>query len=79
MDEQSPKVARTLARYLVALVAQLEAERGQLSDAERAVRVQGFDRALEGLTRDERDELEALAASLAASLAVASAASAPSA
>jgi hypothetical protein len=79
MAPQSPKVARTLARYLVALVAQLEAERGQLSDADRAVRAQGFDRALEGLTGEERAELEVLASSIAASLAVSSLASAPSA
>jgi hypothetical protein len=73
MVEYSPKVSRSLARYLVALVALLEAKRGVVSETERALKLAEFDGALAALSAAERAELEQLAGSLAATLAVASA------
>jgi hypothetical protein len=69
MGDGSPKVARALARYLVALVARLESERGALSNNASDSSEAAFERALELLSRSERAELEAEAAALAAALA----------
>jgi hypothetical protein len=68
MGDGSPKVARVLARYLVALVAQLEAQRGAVTEEERSQREAAWSAALRGLTASERDELERVAGALAGGL-----------
>jgi hypothetical protein len=73
MADISPKVARTLARFLAVLVARLEAECRRDSDRRSSPDV-AFENALLALTDEERHELMQLTASLAATLAVASAA-----
>ena len=67
MADISPKVARTLARYLVALAARLEASDQDI----RATRnLQSFEQALSDLSIEERLELIRLSLLLSAQLAV---------
>lgn len=72
MADPSPKVKRSLARYLAALVARLEVERGQSSEGNREAFEDAFEASLLALSDDELGELENLAGLLAAGLAVGS-------
>ena len=70
MADISPKVARTLARYLVVLVARLENDRGAVANAQCGLREAAWNAALSGLTDDERYELEWAARATAIALVV---------